>query len=265
MATAVQATSALRPRITDEDIAGLHAAFALTRDPRLRGKLVTHYDNFALSLARRFPSRRDSREDLAQVARIGLLNAIDRFDPNRTRPFVAFARPTILGELKRHVRDHTWGMGVPRSLQEHYLDVVRGVDDLTQELGRTPRISEVAARVGLDAGQVVEAIEVDSAARIGSLDYPDDDPRHLDPGQQEPGLDRVEERAYLAALVRKLPEPTRRLLALRFVEELTQTEIGHRVGVSQMCVSRALIKTLARLRVTATCSENEHRQSMGSR
>lgn len=264
MATAVKAPSALRPR-ADEKITRLHAAFALNRDPRLRAELVTHYDNLALALARRFPTRRESRDDLAQVARIGLLHAVDRFDPNRNRPFVAFARPTIVGELKRHVRDHTWGMRVPRSLQEHYLDVVRGVEDLTQELGRTPRISEVAVRVGLDAGQVLEAIKLDSAARIRSLDYPDDDARHLDPGAQEPGFDRVEERADLAALVGKLPARTQRMLELRFVDGLSQSEVGRRVGVSQMCVSRTLIKTLARLQITITRSENGHPQPMDPR
>ena len=113
---------ALDPQIGSPDLLDqLRVVTALDEDA------VSTCDPRALSLARRFPSRRDSREDLAQVARIGLLNAIDRFDPNRNRPFVAFARPTILGELKRHVRDHPWDMGVPRSLQEHYLDVVRGV------------------------------------------------------------------------------------------------------------------------------------------
>jgi RNA polymerase sigma-B factor len=264
MATAVKATSASRQR-TDEEIGRLHTAFTVSRDPRLRAELVTHYDNLALSLARRFPTRRESREDLVQVARIGLLHAVDRFDPNRNRPFVAFARPTILGELKRHLRDHTWGMGVPRTLQERYLDVVRSVDDLTQELGRAPRMSEVAARVGLNPAQALEAIEVDSAAFIQSLDYPDDNSRHIDPGEQEPDFDRAEIRADLATLVRNLPERTQRVLELRFVDELTQSEIGRRIGASQMYVSRTLARTLAGLRTIASRSENEHSQSMGSR
>jgi RNA polymerase sigma-B factor len=283
MARAVKATSTFRQRalapigrpdpdwndtpspVADEAIAGLHTAFAASRDPQLRADLATHYDSLALSLARRFPSRRDSPEDLAQVARIGLLHAVDRFDPNRNRPFAAFARPTILGELKRHVRDHTWGMRVPRSLQERYLEVVRTVDDLTQELGRLPRIAEVAARVGLDPDQVVEAIDVDSADRIQSLDQPDDDGRNLDPGEQEPELDRVEERADLAALVRNLPERAQRVLELRFVDELSQSDIGRRIGTSQMCVSRTLTRTLARLRISATRTENEHSPLMASR
>lgn len=271
MATAVKTTSASRRtgrgpmERPDEEIARLHAAFAVSRDPRLRAELVTHYDNLARSLARRFSTRREAREDLVQVARVGLIHAVDRFDPNRNRPFVAFARPTIIGELKRHVRDHTWGMRVPRSLQERYLDVVRSADDLTQELGRAPRIPEMAARVGLDADQVLEAIDVDSANRIQSFDQPNDDGRHLDPWGEDPDLDRVEERADLAALVRNLPERTQRVLELRFVDELTQSEIGRRIGASQMCVSRTLAKTLARLRIIATRSENHHSHSMGSR
>jgi len=271
MATAVNATSAFRPTgrrpsaLPDEEIARLHTAFAVSRDPRLRADLANHYDHLAISLARRFPSRRDSREDLVQVARIGLLHAVDRFDPNRNRPFVTFARPTIVGELKRHVRDHTWAMRVPRSLQERYLDVVRSADDLTQELGRAPRIPEVAARVGLNPDQVLEAFDVDTANRIESLDQPNDDGRHLDPWEEDAGLDRVEVRADLAALVRNLPEQTQRVLELRFVDELTQSEIGRRIGASQMCVSRTLAKTLVRLRIIATRSENEHSRSMGSR
>jgi len=156
-------------------------------------------------------------------------------------------------------------MRVPRSLQERYLDVVRSVDDLTQELGRAPRIPEVAFRVGLTADQVLEAIDVDSADRIQSLDQPNDDGRHLDPSEEDAGLDWVEVRADLAALVRNLPERTQRVLELRFVDELTQSEIGRRMGASQMCVSRTLAKTLARLRIIAIHSENEHARSMGSR
>jgi RNA polymerase sigma-B factor len=157
-------------------------------------------------------------------------------------------------------------MGVPRSLQERYLDVVRAVDDLTQELGRAPWIGEVAARVGLNAGQVLEAIKVDSAAFIQSLDCPADDGRQFEPGERERELDRVEARVDVAAMVRTLPEGTRRLLELRFVHELSQSEIGRRIGANQMGVSRTLAKTLAGLRIVATGSEHEDpRLSRGSR
>jgi RNA polymerase sigma-B factor len=217
----------------------------------LRKELVTHYDKLALALARRFPSRRESREDLAQVARLGLIQAVDRFDPKRNRPFVAFARATILGELKHHVRDHTWGMRVPRTLQERYLQVAHSVDDLTQELGRSPRIPEVAARVGLNDEQVLEAIDVDLADRILSLDRPNGDGRHLDPWKEDRDFERVEARIELATLVRNLPERTQRVLELRFVDELTQSEIARHIGENQMCVSRTLARALARMRVTS--------------
>ena len=235
----------------EEKFARLHAEFALNRDPHSRAELVTHYDNLALSLARRFPSRRESREDLVQVARIGLIHAVDRFDPSRNRPFVAFARATIMGEIKRHLRDHTWGMRVPRSLQEHYLDVVPIIEDLTQELGRSPRIPEVAARVGLTEDEVVAAMDVDSVTRILSLDRPNGDGRHLDPWEEDPDFERVEERTDLAALVRNLPARSQQMLELRYVDELTQSEIGRRIGGTQMFVSRTLSKTVARMRVLA--------------
>jgi len=228
----------------------LHAVFALSRDPQVRAELVTHYDNLAFSLAHRFPSRRESREDLVQVARLGLIHAVDRFEPSRNRPFVAFARATILGELKHHLRDHTWAVRVPRPLQEHYLHVVRAIDDLTQELGRSPLTREVAARVGLSDDQVLAAIHVDSAGRVQSLDHDHGDGPHLQPSEDDPDLERVEEKTHFAALVRNLPAGTQRVLELRFVHGLTQSEIGDRIGASQMYVSRTLTRTLARMRVT---------------
>jgi RNA polymerase sigma-B factor len=220
--------------------------------------LVTHYDNLAVSLARRFPSRRESREDLVQVARIGLIHAVDRFDPNRNRPFVVFAQATIMGELRHHVRDHTWGMRVPRTMQEHYLHVVHIVDDLTQELGRSPLVPEVAARVGLTDRQAREAIDVDLADRILSLDRPNGDGRRLDPWEENRDRERVEARIDLAALVRNLPERTQRVLELRFVEELTQSQIARHIGTSQMCVSRTLTKALAQMRAIADRGGSQH-------
>lgn len=235
-----------------EEVTRLHVSFALSRDPRLRAELVTHYDNLAVSLAHRVSTRRESREDLVQVARIGLIHAVDRFDPNRNRPFVVFARATILGELKHHARDRTWGMRVPRGLQEDCLDVIRSVDELTQELGRFPRIPEVAARAGLTDQQVVTAIHVDAAGRrFDSFDRPNRDGLYFDPWEEDPNLEQVEERSYLATLTVNLPEGTKRMLELRFGDDLTQLEIARLVGRSQMCVSRTLTKTLARMRVVA--------------
>jgi RNA polymerase sigma-B factor len=232
----------------------LHRHYAATRDPKTQLELLQAYDRFALDLARRFPSRREQPEDLGQVARIGLLNALERFDPERERPFALFARATIVGELKRHIRDRTWAMRVPRSLQERYLAVVQTADQLTQELGRSPTISEVAAETGLSEDRVLEAMELGSAQHMMSLDAPpaeEDGPACFEPGHDDMAFSQVEGQALLGALMRRIPPREREILRLRFEEELTQAEIADRIGVSQMYISRLLARTLARLRVLA--------------
>ncbi len=242
-----------RPGISQrsEELLALHLAYAADRDPVMRERLVHAYDDFARALARDFHSRRESLEDLVQVARLGLIQAIDRFDPTLERPFVVFARATIVGELKRHVRDRTWTLRVPRSLQEHYLVVVRAADDLTQELGRSPVIREVSERTGLSDDHVVEAMELGSVQRPASLDAPLPDGRVPEPGVDDPALEAAEGRAYLSHILARLPEREQRILELRFLEGLTQSEIGNRLGVSQMYVSRLLARTISRLRVCA--------------
>jgi RNA polymerase sigma-B factor len=237
------------PQPRSEMLPALHRAYAADRDLDLRRELAAIYDDFALAVARRFHTRRESTEDLAQVARIGLLHAIDRFDPALERPFVVFARATIVGELKRHVRDRTWVMRVPRSLQEHYLEVVRAADDLAQELGRSPAILEIAERTGLSEDHVLEAMELGAVQRPASLDAPLPDGKAVEPGTDDPGLAAAEGRAYLVGVLARLPDREREILRLRFVDGLTQTEIGARIGVSQMYVSRMLSRTLTRLRV----------------
>lgn len=229
-------------------LAALHRDYATRRNGRLRDQLAAAYDDYALALARRFHTRRESPEDLAQVARLGLLHAIERFDPALERPFVAFARATVIGELKRHLRDRTWTMRVPRSLQEHYLTVVRAADDLTQQLGRSPRIAELAERTGLSEEEVLEAMELAAFQHPASLDAPTADGRPPEAGVDDPGLEAAEGRAFLAGVLSRLPARDQRILELRFVDGLTQHEIGDELGVSQMYVSRLLTRTLARLR-----------------
>jgi RNA polymerase sigma-B factor len=246
-----------RPATAPEDntkLRELHRIYAAGRDPRVRNDLASAYDEFAVSLARRFYTRRESAEDLAQVARIGLLHAIDRFDPSFERPFGVFARATIVGELKRHVRDRTWVMRVPRSLQEHYLEVVRTADDLAQELGRSPTILELAERTGLSEDHVLQAIELGAVHRPASLDAPLPDGKVLEPGTADPTLAAAEGRVYLTEVLGRLPEREREILQLRFVDGLTQTQIGLRLGVSQMYVSRMLSRTLSRLRARSRAS-----------
>jgi RNA polymerase sigma-B factor len=215
--------------------------------------LVAAYDSFALGLARRFPSRREAPEDLAQVARVGLLKALDRFEVARGRPFTAFARATIVGELKRHIRDRTWSMQVPRSLQEQYLMVARALDDLTAQLGRSPLIPELARGTGLTEEQVLEAMELGGANRLLSFDVPagEGGGRLFDPGREDSGFAAVDRRALLGVLLARLSDRERQVLHLRFVEGRTQAEIAKQLGVSQMYVSRMLTRTLSRLRARA--------------
>ena len=250
---------AVLPQIRETRAARMHVLYARTRDRRVREELVTYYDDFALSLVRRFRTRRESFDDLAQVARIGLLHAVDRFDPERGRPFVSFARVTITGELKRHVRDKTWAMRVPRSLQEHYLVVVRAADDLTARLGRSPRIPELAEACGLSDEEVLEAMDLGRQQRPLSFEVPDGDgsPRPVEPGVVDPLLEQVENRSLAAALLARMPARERHVLELRFVHGKTQLEIAEEIGMSQMYVSRLLARTLERMRIVA--GDTEHR------
>ncbi|MCA1843157.1 MAG: sigma-70 family RNA polymerase sigma factor [Actinobacteria bacterium] len=238
----------------DEARHGLHEMYAITRDPALRGQLMESYDGFARSLALKF-RHRDPVDDLVQVARIGLLHAIDRFDPALGRPFTLFARITITGELKRHIRDRTWGMRVPRSLQEDYLNVMRAVDELTGERSNSPSIDAIAERCGMSADRVFEAMELRISQRALSLDMPtglgSEDQAVLELGAEDLGFSRLENHELLMHLLGRLPERDRRIIELRFIEEMTQSEIADRIGVSQMCVSRVLARTLGRLRLWA--------------
>lgn len=235
--------------MTDRDVVAvneLHLRYWHTRDQGVRDELLAHYDGYAVRLGRRFSSRREERDDLVQVARLALIHAVDRFDPGRERPFVAFAQATIKGELKRHIRDHTWRLRAPRSLQEQFLVVTRAVDDLTHELGRSPRIAEVADRTGLSEEQVLEAMEVATTGVPLSLSQPgslDEEP--LDPGREDPRFARYDECDAVRRAVARLPEGEQRILLLRFQEELTQAEIAARIGVSQMCISRRLARSFS--------------------
>jgi RNA polymerase sigma-B factor len=231
----------------------LHESYAATGDPLARAELLASYDGFARSLALKF-RHRESVEDLMQVARIGLLHAIDRFDPALGRPFPLFARITITGELKRHIRDKTWSMRVPRSLQEDYLNVMRAVDELTGEQSDSPPMETVAARCGMSVDRVIEAMELRISQRALSIDGPPavgtEEPV-INLPEEEAGFGQFENRELLSHLLARLPERDRRIIELRFIDELTQSEIAAKVGVSQMCVSRVLARTLGRLRLWA--------------
>jgi RNA polymerase sigma-B factor len=227
-----------------------------TGDPAAREALVQRFLPLARQLARRYQRGGEALDDLVQVASLGLLKAIERFDPERTTAFSSFAVPTILGELKRHFRDRGWSVRVPRDLQELAVRVEREGDVLSRELGRAPSVAELAERMGVTTEQVMEAREAGAAYRAVSLDRPrDDDDESEGPadqiGAEDPGFGLAEDAATVERLMRVLSDREREVLRLRFAEDLTQSEIGARVGVSQMHVSRIIRQSIARLQEAA--------------
>jgi RNA polymerase sigma-B factor len=230
-------------------------------DPAAREALVERFLPLARQLARRYQHGGEQLDDLVQVASLGLLKAIDRFDPSRETAFSSFAVPTILGELKRHFRDKGWSVRVPRDLQELSVRVDRVTEQLGRELGRAPTLAEVAERTGASEEQVLEAREAAGAYRAVSLDRPRDDDEEGEGsmaatmGSEDPGFGVAEDAATVERLMRVLSDREREVLRLRFAEDLTQSEIGARVGVSQMHVSRLIRQAVAQLRVEAEAGE----------
>jgi len=238
------------------------AAYARTGDIVLRDQLVASHMGLAAYLARRFANRGQPLEDLTQVASLGLLKAVDRFDPGLQIEFSTYATTTIVGELKRYLRDKGWAVRAPRRMQELYLNLSQVVDGLGQELGRSPTIPELAAEVEASEEEVLEALEAGQAYRFASLDSPKSDGEGGELvgdsiGEEDEGLARAEQRATLSALLGQLPPRQRRIVHLRFFEGLTQSEIAHRLGISQMQVSRLLARSVAQLRLLAEDSGAE--------
>jgi len=235
------------------------------RDPAARAALVDRFLPLARTLARRYSRGGEPLDDLVQVASLGLLKAIDRFDPERGIAFSTFAVPTIVGELKRHFRDKGWSLRVPRDLQELALRVERESELLVDELRRAPTPSEIADRLGVSIEQVVEAYQAAAAHRADSLDrviVDDEDGRPVvdSLGGEDPAYLQAEQSATLGRLMSVLSDREREILRLRFAEDLTQSEIGDRIGISQMQVSRLLRKALAALRETAASGEQPKRR-----
>ena len=227
-------------------------AYAQSRDRGLRDDLVTAHMGLAEYLARRFTNRGEPLDDLVQVAALGLLKAVDRFDPERGLEFSTYATPTIVGELKRHFRDKGWAVRVPRRVQELHLRLGSVVSILSQELGRSPTIGEIAQAAAVSEEEVLEAIEAGHAYRFTSLDAPsgNDDEMSLSAelGSEDQGLIDSEHRVTLSPLIAQFPPRERMILHLRFFEGLTQSEIAGRLGISQMHVSRLLARALSQLR-----------------
>jgi RNA polymerase sigma-B factor len=235
----------------------LAARYHRNGDLAAREELVERFMPLARDLALRYSYTDEPVEDLVQVASLGLLKAIDRFEPGRGTKFTSYAVPTILGELKRHFRDKGWSLHVPRDLQERALGVSRAREKLSARLGRSPRLDEVGDEIGCSLEEVLEASEAASTYEAASLDAPvsreTDEPAPLVDmvGTEDGAFSLVETREAISETWQALPEIEREVVRLRFVHDLTQREIGDRIGFSQMHVSRLLRRALNRLQSSA--------------
>ncbi|KZM73185.1 RNA polymerase sigma factor SigF [Nocardia terpenica] len=230
-------------------------------DPRreaVREKVIALCMPLADHIARRFSGRGEGFEDLRQVARVGLVQAVDRFDVTRGCTFLSFAVPTIMGEVRRHFRDNTWAVRVPRRTKEIQISLGAVVETLTQRLGRMPKASEIAAELGVDLVEVTHALIAGNAYQMSSLDAVTADDGENTPlslmevlGADEPRYALVEEFLAVKPLIAELPERERTVLLMRFFEARTQSQIAAALGISQMQVSRILSRTLSWLRAEA--------------
>jgi RNA polymerase sigma-B factor len=220
---------------------------------RLRERLILEHLSLAENIATRFGGRGQPRDDLVQVARIGLVKAVDRFDPAHGTDFLSFAVPTVMGEVRRFFRDTGWAMRVPRALKELRGRISRGTTELAQVLGRAPTPTELAAHLGIDVETVREGLHAANCYETSSLDRPSNDGDGTSPladsmGEPDARMELVEDHETLAPLLRRLPERERAIVVMRFFDGMTQSQIAARIGVSQMQVSRLLTRILADLR-----------------
>ncbi|GAA4573085.1 hypothetical protein GCM10023176_37350 [Micromonospora coerulea] len=220
--------------------------------PALRDRTIEAWLPLARHLARRYAGRGAQDEDLAQTAMVGLIKAVDHFDPSRGVDFTGYAIPTIIGEIKRYFRDRTWAVRVPRRLQELRLSITEANSTLTQTLGRSPSVADVATYLDVSEETVLEGLEGARAYRTTSLSTPTGADGSMELGDtlgaDDHGFDLVEIRVALGPALATLPERDRRILSLRFHGNLTQAQIADRIGVSQMHVSRLITRALASLR-----------------
>lgn len=219
---------------------------------QLRETLIAEHLPVAERLAHRFRHRGEALEDLVQVATVGLINAVDRFDPSIRADFLSYAVPTITGEIRRYFRDTAWSVRMPRRLQELHLSVSSAIGTLSQQHGRAPRPSELAEHLGVSTAEVREALQAASAYRSASLDDVLAGTEGVTLGETLGELDaelaEVEDRETVRPLLEQLSERDRRIVLLRFFQGLSQTQVGERVGLSQVQVSRILSRTLTNLR-----------------
>jgi RNA polymerase sigma-B factor len=233
-------------------VQGWFREYADTRDPNVREQIIVSYLGLADRLAERYRgSRGASPEDLRQTARVGLVAAVDRYDPDYGNPFVPYAVACVVGEIKRYLRDTSWRVHVSRPVKERSLRLCKALDELPHTLGRSPTIAEVAVHLGISEDEALEAIEVAHTRSEVSLDQQIGEDGDTSLGDRLPAADpreELEDLLLLPGLVDGLPEPERKIVVLRFFHDLDQYDIAARVGCSQMHVSRLLRRALGRLR-----------------
>jgi len=235
----------------------LFAELRQTDDPRLRAYLIEKHAGLVRHVAREYASAGETFDDLISVGHLGLINAVDRFDPQRGTRFATFAVPTIKGEIRRHFRDRGWGIRVPRRVQELVHRVKRKHDELSQLRGRSPSYRELATALGVGEEEVVEAFEASQQYDLLSTDaslYDDDGETQLSSHEREgaldPALELIGDRDEIQAALDKLPPRERVIIKLRYSQDMSQTEIAKRLGISQMHVSRLQHRALGHLRRT---------------
>ncbi|MBN1459280.1 MAG: SigB/SigF/SigG family RNA polymerase sigma factor [Armatimonadetes bacterium] len=250
-----QASPSRRVKKRDAATPELFAKYQKERDPAIREELILAHMNLVRYLARKFANRGEPLEDLIQVGMIGLINAIDRFDPSRGIRFATYATPTIVGEIRRHFRDRGWAVKVPRRLQELNLAANKAVEALTQKLDRAPTVKELAEELEVGEAEALEAVELGEMYELPSLDTAlggdsDDGRSELADyvGQVDEEIERFERRARLAEAMRTLTARERKIIQLRFFDNLSQTQVAKQLGISQMHVSRLQQRALAKLR-----------------
>jgi RNA polymerase sigma-B factor len=239
------------PQLPKPEVKRLFRELRQTEDPEIRTTLIESHLGLVEYLARRFAGRGEPLDDLIQVATIGLVKAVDRFDPGREVEFSTYATPTIVGELKRHFRDKGWAVRVPRRLQELNLRLGGIISQLSQQLQRSPTVAEIARAAEASEDEVLEALDSAHAYSLISLDAATGEEGlsyHEQIGSVDEALEALEDRVSVGPLLRQLPPRERRMLHLRFFKGMTQSEIAEELGISQMHVSRLLAKTLATLR-----------------
>jgi RNA polymerase sigma-B factor len=238
--------------LMDSNVHALLVAFHKEGDERARDQALVELMPLVRALATRYAGRGEPLEDLVQVGSIGLIKAVDRFDVDRGVDFTSYAVPTIVGEIRRHFRDKAWAMHVPRRLKELSVRLSRLLDQLTNELGRSPTISELAHAAGVDEEEAIDALDSMNAYSTRSLQAPfeegSDDSLSEKLGEEETGYAEVEDGALVDAGLDALDERERRIVELRFFHEMTQSQIASEIGISQMHVSRLLRRALVTMR-----------------